>query len=334
MTAIHWTNGIDGSFEDASKWNTATVPGSQDDAFIDATGTYILQTSAPSYETVHGLSIAVGATLDINNNPGFVLASLGTDNNDGTIEVHSYLEAHGTISNTGLIQAAGGFSYLRCSGNNTNSGIIEAVSAGTINFQINSDAGRSTWTNFGTVEADGGEVDILFAPSFIDNQFTNFGTIEVLGQGSVIVIAGYAVAGITIAHPITNSGSLIVDGGTMYVDDAISGSGTAVISNGGDLIIRHAGFAENTSFSPGANGTLEIAIGSYADPDSPNGASFTGTLSGFTNGDRIELRGLRFLPVRRLHTPRLRPAEHLLLLMALTVRQSIWQDHMSPAASK
>ena len=38
MTAIQWNAGINGTFDTASDWSTATIPGLNDDALIDASG--------------------------------------------------------------------------------------------------------------------------------------------------------------------------------------------------------------------------------------------------------------------------------------------------------
>ena len=291
-TAIHWKSGISGTFETASNWSTGTVPRLGDDALIDATGTYTVTTSLG--DSVHSISIAAGGTLDITGGE-FDLGFFGKNTNAGVIEVHSHLSVFGTLDNTGLIECVGGptfsppytsvITYLQPTGNNSNSGTIEAISGGEVGFNLTSANGPTAFANFGTIEATGGgQIVIGFtgpAP------FTNFGTIEAVGKGSSVEI--FTQNGL---NPVTNLGQLIVDGGVMSIDDVVNGSGTALISDGGTLYIEHAGFAENTSFAPGANGILEIGFGLYADADSQGGASFTGTLSGFATGDRIDLLGI------------------------------------------
>lgn len=291
MAAIHWKSGISGFFDSGTNWSTGTVPGSFDDAVIDATGTYIVTTSLP--RTVHSLSTAESATLDITGGE-FDIGFFGTSTNAGNIEVQSDFEVFGTFNNTGLVEVVGGLTnppghaLLQLAGNSTNFGTIEAISGGEITFSLTSRFGAATFTNFGTIGATGDASDIIID---LDGQspapFKNSGIIDA-GKGSLVWIftfGGFA--------PLTNTGQLIADGGHMLIEDVVDGSGTAVISNGGTLELRYAGFAENTSFSPGANGTLVIGFGQYADPVG-SAASFTGTLSGFTTGDRIDLPGLQF----------------------------------------
>jgi hypothetical protein len=92
--------------------------------------------------------------------------------------------------------------------------------------------------------------------------------------------------------PFTNEGQLKANNGLIEADAAVNGAGSAIISNGGELDIRHSGFANNISFSGASAGTLGIMFGSWA--DSGTTGSFTGTLSGFAAGNLIDLYGFTF----------------------------------------
>ncbi|QHP67434.1 hypothetical protein EI171_08330 [Bradyrhizobium sp. LCT2] len=284
MTAIHWKSGVGGNFDDASNWSTATVPSSSDDALIDASGTYTVESSLS--RTVHSLTMAAGATLEIVIGD-FDLDFFGTDTNNGTIHVYSDLAVFGALNNTGVIDFFGGptptFSphvvgYFQPTGTSTNSGTIDAINDAEISFNIAPVNGPASFTNYGIIEALGGSIITIGGNFGATSSFTNVGTIEALGQGSSVDL--FSTSG-----TITNSGHLVADGGTIQISnlDSISGSGTAEIRNGGTLFIGTS-FSENTTFGAGANGILQLGIG----------ASFTGTLSGFTTGDKIDFSGLQY----------------------------------------
>lgn len=287
MTAIHWKSGISGNFDDGFNWSTGGVPSASDDALIDATGTYAVEITSPLTQTVHSLTLVAGATLNITNGE-FDLDFFGADTNNGTINVYSHLAVFGALDNTGLIDCIGGptfsppysavIAYFQPTGTSTNSGTIEAVTGAEISFNITPVSGPSSFTNYGTIEAASGS-EITIGGNFgATSSFTNLGTIEALGQNSLVDL--FSASG-----TITNSGYLVADGGTIQISNpnSISGSGTADIRNGGTLFIGTS-FAENTTFDPGANGTLKLGLG----------AAFTGTLSGFTTGDRIDLSDLPY----------------------------------------
>lgn len=287
MTAIHWKSGISGNFDDGFNWSTGVVPSASDDALIDATGTYAVEITSPLTQTVHSLALVAGATLNITNGE-FDLDFFGADTNNGTINVYSHLAVFGALNNTGLIDCIGGptfsppysavIAYFQPTGTSTNSGTIEAVTGAEISFNITPVNGPSSFTNYGTIEAASGS-EITIGGNFgAASSFTNLGMIEALGQSSLVDL--FSASG-----TITNSGYLVADGGTIQISNpnSISGSGTAEIRNGGTLFIGTS-FAENTTFDPGANGTLKLGLG----------AAFTGTLSGFTTGDRIDLSDLPY----------------------------------------
>jgi trimeric autotransporter adhesin len=96
----------------------------------------------------------------------------------------------------------------------------------------------------------------------------------------------------------TASGT-ILSGGTEYVLAGGTASGTTVL-NGGHEVVSSGGFTDATALS---GGTLEVASGSSAGAIlfSDSGTlqldalmAFGGTISGFTLGDDIDLRGLGF----------------------------------------
>ena len=100
--------------------------------------------------------------------------------------------------------------------------------------------------------------------------FTNAGTINVSSGDTVNVTA----------TSFNNSGALIVNGGTLDVTEAVTGSGSATISGDGKLEVQGAD-AQTVTFS-GTGGALELA--------SPT--SFTGEIAGVTGtGDILDLKG-------------------------------------------
>jgi large repetitive protein len=69
----------------------------------------------------------------------------------------------------------------------------------------------------------------------------------------------------------------------MVVNSAVSGGGNAVISGSATLEFADASDA-NVSFAAGAAGTLKL----------DQSGSFTGTVSGFAQGDRLDLADIGF----------------------------------------
>lgn len=105
MAIIHWKIATSGDFNTASNWNPAVVPGSGDDAIIDAVGTYTVTSSTTN--TVHALAIVATATLAIGSGTSFSITSgSGTGGIAGTVSVANgaVLSLAGTFTGTGTIQ--------------------------------------------------------------------------------------------------------------------------------------------------------------------------------------------------------------------------------------
>ena len=104
----------------------------------------------------------------------------------------------------------------------------------------------------------------------VDATINNTGTIKSTGGGTLTINSG----------ALDNSGTLkVTHGSTLDVSADVSGDGTVIIKNGGQADFTGA-FNENVTFS-GA-GTLALA------------QSYTGTVSGFGKGDKIDLTTLAY----------------------------------------
>jgi len=293
MTAIHWKYGINGSFDTASDWRIGTVPGPNDNVFIDARGTYTVTSS--SDETIVSLSTAAGVTLDIVS--GSFAVGSGNSGYPPYVPNIPFTGLTGACVNNGTILVRSD-SGLSIADPFTNNGTIEAFGDGRFHYPNWGEVALDPWgnsTNKGTIEAAGGGISLVLAdgpPALGPTTFTNYGTMEATAQGALGIFSEH---GFDNNLPVfTNAGHLYANGGLIQIDSAVIGGGDAVISNDGIIEIQYAGFGVNTSFSPGSNGTLRIDFGSYVPFNSPgHAASFTGTLSGFTTGDRIDLPGLQ-----------------------------------------
>jgi hypothetical protein len=102
MATFHWLTGKSGVFGLAANWDVGTVPGSGDDAIIDATGTYTVTSSASA--TVLDISTINTATLAITGST-FTL----TDGTDGGINAGTITVGNASILNIGTDATASEF---------------------------------------------------------------------------------------------------------------------------------------------------------------------------------------------------------------------------------
>ena len=97
------------------------------------------------------------------------------------------------------------------------------------------------------------------------------GVIEATHLDNALILA----TGVVIA----NGGVLEANAGELIVDDAVTGAGSVVITNGGSASFA-AAFSENVNFLGANAGALDLTD------------AYTGTVTGFGVGDSIELLGL------------------------------------------
>src|ERR1700683_3249878 len=101
MAEIQWASDVSGDFTDASDWNGGVVPGSSDDAILDAAGGKAYTVTSTGNQTVRGVETAADATLAVSG--GTFTATNGTDGeaNAGVIAVSggATLTLGGTVDN-------------------------------------------------------------------------------------------------------------------------------------------------------------------------------------------------------------------------------------------
>ena len=113
MTSIHWANDSSGNFATSGNWIGGVVPGPNDYAILDATGSKAYEVTSSADESVESIQTASMAKLSLA--PGTPASNIqftasegtGEGANAGTIDLHSYttFAIGGTFRNTGHITA-------------------------------------------------------------------------------------------------------------------------------------------------------------------------------------------------------------------------------------
>ena len=216
-SAIGWTSAVKGSWNTASDWNPATVPGAANQANISVAGTYTVTSSQSN--SVGSLNITdPKATLAITSKSTLNLGSQQASVNAGTISLApgSQLNVTGTINNSGTLKsqgsAIGQFGTIE-NGIVVNTGTIEASVAGAEsilqlqNVTINQNSG-------GSIEAAsaGGWFGVAAAEVALNNAVIEGGTL----YGGPLVALFETLAGSQsnlldgTVSPLTNDAALMV----------------------------------------------------------------------------------------------------------------------------
>jgi hypothetical protein len=205
---------------------------------------------------------------------GAMLPLSGIINNTGVIALNSAgHETHLEIAGPGITLQGGGQIVLSDSSENVLSGAVPGVTMTNMNNTIigagQLGAGQMTLINGGSIIAIGTHALVIDTGP---NAVINAGTLEATGSGGLIVNSAIANSGLIWAH-----------GGSITIHGTVTGFGTATISGTATL---EFGAASSTDviFSEDSAGTLVI--------DDP--ARFTGTISGLSSNDRIDLANISY----------------------------------------
>jgi Mg-chelatase subunit ChlD len=212
------------------------------------------------------------ATMTVGD--GALLPLAGIINNTGTIALDSAgSETHLQLIQYGMTLQGGGQLILSDSGENLISGTLPSVTLTNVDNTISGaghlGAGGMTLVNDGTIIATGSHALVIDTGA---NVVTNAGTLEATGSGGLIVNSDVANSGLIWAH-----------GGNITMNGAVAGSGTAMISGSATLGFGAASSADIT-FAADAAGTLTLK----------DAADFTGTISGFSSNDHIDLTNISY----------------------------------------
>jgi Ca2+-binding RTX toxin-like protein len=217
-------------------------------------------------------TVGSGATIETAApSRGNVLdGSINAVNNEGHVVVNdrTTLELRGTIKNDNLIELDGGANQtdLRIGLNGaklTDGGDVELS-----NSKYNSIIGLT-----GSAKLTNQDNEISGAGTISNMTLVNAaaGIIRAIHEDNALIIR--------TGRGIANNGLLVADGARMDVEDAVTGTGHAIISNGGVMELN--GSTQATVFALGAN-ELEL------------GKAYGGSIQGFTSDDKVVLEFLSF----------------------------------------
>ena len=303
-TVINFVGGIDGTVQvDAGSTldlETATISGGN----VSVAGT--LNSTGESFIT----DVTLSNTGTIEATSGTLTIDLSTTiGNAGLMEAghNAVLEVDGTVDNGGTIAAQDGgtLQFDNVTVNNTGTVALNAenvvegsptylVIDGTLTLQggdgVATGPGQIILTDSGDnyIQSDGSAAQLINVDNTISGAGTigdahltldneQYGVIDADGSNPLVLNTG--------ANTIINAGTLVANGGTLDVDSSVSGNGTVTITGGG---IADFANAFNQDVTLAGAGTLALAH------SQANG--YTGTVSGFSAGDAIDLTDLTYSP--------------------------------------
>jgi hypothetical protein len=213
MAVRHWA-AASGNWTTAADWIGGVVPGSTDDAVIDAAGSYTVAENASSTAPikVHSITLGAGAVLGITDVAGNQVGLGGVANHGaldvdtGTGEGGGRLTIGGTLDNTGSVQIGPNNATLSAATTVTLGGLDNASGA---SFQVYGSASHAATLTVAGLAGNSGAIDIDGGVLTVDTtKFTNMGILSAADAGRLDFSAG----------GLTNLSGTTLAGGTYVVD--------------------------------------------------------------------------------------------------------------------
>ena len=235
-----WTNTAGGNWSVAANWSPNVVPGPLDDAYITTPGSYTVTVYAAASVANLTLGGASGIQTLAINSPTFTLHSGGVVSGNGVLAFGG-----GTLSGPGPLTVNGALNWT--------GGTISTTSV-TVNNVLTISGGATkllegacTLVNTATANWSGGTIE-LSSPAVISNaaggtfNVTFGGTaVGVGGAGALFANAGQfnASAGsgnvAAMSVPFNNSGTLVVNSGTLGFQSPYAQTAGLTLLNGGNI---------------------------------------------------------------------------------------------------
>jgi hypothetical protein len=247
----------------------------------------VITTAAATTSTLNAVTIAASTTVGVVDNSALVLK--GATTNHGAIALNSTGDA--------TTLAIGSNATLKGSGQVA---LADVASGPQIVASGASVAKPFTLTNAGNTIAGAGSIGNGDRTLKLSNQAG--GTIDADGNNGLTIDTGNAVTnaglmeataagGLTIDDAITNNGRLEATGGTLQVDQNVTGTGSATVNAGGRLDFLGA-FSQNVNFT-GTTGELDLAH--TLTTDSQRYARSISGIAPGASGDIIVLNDMGFV---------------------------------------
>ena len=233
--------------------------------YIDNSGSFSYHGNAPTLTTgvIADLSGAVTNPAGVLQIDTLTAQSINGETLTGTSVTNTSLANSGSIHVTGT--AASLLSGVTIS--NTSAGAVAIDQGATLDLTNTTISGGSI-SNAGTLNANS-QSNVLNAVAV-----TNTGTIEATSGSTLVIEAG----------SLTNNGNLLASGGTLAISNAITGTGTAVISGSNSILEFATTSAQSVTFASGAQGILKLDAA----------PSYTGSILGLASGDAVDLSNFAF----------------------------------------
>jgi FG-GAP-like repeat len=243
------------------------------------------------------IAVSSGATLDLSSatfaSPLYDLDVAGTLNLGGNAVIVGAFDLTGTLSDTATVTLFGSSGSADLGGTLSGGGGTVALASGEI-FSIASSLtlnGGKTLDNFGTLLVSAASIGSdTNAGDTIKNEAN--AAMHFDGGSTAVKVASFDNAGIvvlsggtsvTLNAPVTNTGTIdVAPDAILALQQAVSGFGTLEIDSGSVLRLSAGASAGTVVTFTGSGGALYLGAP----------ASFAAAISGFAQGDTIDLAGI------------------------------------------
>jgi len=269
---ISWTNTSGGNWNVAANWDSGTVPGANDNAFVTNNGSYTVTIDTDT--SINTLTVGGGSGTQILSQ----VAATFTINGAGTVGTNGILTmSSGTLAGSGNVTVTGTLNWtvgtMSGSGQTViaNTGTLHLAGAGstaTLGRVLRNDGVADwlggnllmiggTFNNYGSFTASNSAVEICYDGGGI-NAFNNYGTFTKQGAGELQFSAR------STSVSFNNFGTVDVQGGMLRLEGGMNSSAMQVTGAGTLTLAASYTHAAGSSLSGG--GTVTFILGTHSFP--------------------------------------------------------------------